>query len=84
MVNAADNILNFVIGIILIVGGIVSTLVAIYPRLSFDETSRYVEPDGNATAMSESLVQPNESKLGILEKHTIEGDAKEILQQFKK
>ena len=63
MVNAADNILNFVIGIILIVGGIVSTLVAIYPRLSFDETSRYVEPDGNATAMSESLVQPNESKL---------------------
>ena len=65
MANSADNILNFVIGIILIVGGIVSTLLAVYPRLSFDETSRYVELEGNATAISESLVQPNESKLSL-------------------
>ena len=32
MANSADNILNFVIGIILIVGGITSTWVALYPR----------------------------------------------------
>ena len=65
MGNSADNILNFVIGIILIVGGIVSTLVAIYPRLSFDETSRYVDIDANTTARPESLVQPNDSKFSL-------------------
>ena len=62
MANSADNIINFVIGIILIVGGIVSTLVVIYPRLSFDEKSRYVQPDKNETVLPESLIQPNDSK----------------------
>ena len=62
MANSADNIINFVIGIILIVGGIVSTLVVIYPRLSFDEKSRYVQPDRNETVLPESLIQPNDSK----------------------
>ena len=62
MANSADNIINFVIGIILIVGGIVSTLVVIYPRLSFDEKSRYVQPDKNETVLPESFIQPNDSK----------------------
>ena len=57
--SSGDNILNFVIGIILVVGGIASTWVALYPRLSFDKATRYVEPDTNTTKAS--LIQPNES-----------------------
>lgn len=61
MAASGEQILNFVVGMILVVGGIASTFVALYPRMSFDKNSRFVEPAKNFTPNSSPLLDPDES-----------------------
>ena len=59
---AGEQVFNFVVAIILVAGGIASTFVALYPRMSFDETTRYVEPEKNITVNPMPLLDKDESK----------------------
>lgn len=58
---SGETILNVVIGMILAIGGIASTLVAIYPRMTFDKNSRYTEVPQNTTLQPAQLKDPSES-----------------------
>jgi hypothetical protein len=61
MSKIEETILNIVVGIILLVGGIASTWVVLYPRLTFDKASRYIE--SNPSPINKDYVEPTDSIL---------------------